>query len=131
MLEVAPSMFAEAGGRVWLAEWAVDRELAEATAAQLGFDYEPEPPFAGRKGRTRLAVVDGLVSPDVVELLCGALGPDEKLVLCGTAVDPAATELLRTLSKGSRTRKIPASILAEYRLGRDWREAVREAEPVA
>jgi adenine-specific DNA-methyltransferase len=131
VVEVAASMFAEINGRVWLADWAVDRELAEATAAQLGFDYEPEPPFAGRKGRTRLAVVDGLVSPDVVELLTGALGPDEKLVLCGTAVDPAATEVLRELSKGSRTRKIPASILAEYRIGREWREPVRAAELVA
>jgi adenine-specific DNA-methyltransferase len=133
-LEVAASMFAEVGGRVWLAEWAVDRELAEATAAQLGFDFEPEPPFAGRKGRTRLAVVDGLVSPDVVELLVGALGPDEKLVLCGTAVDPEATERLRELSRGSRTRKIPASILAEYRLAREWRTAeapAPEPEPVA
>jgi adenine-specific DNA-methyltransferase len=127
-------MFADVGGRVWLAEWAVDRELAEATAAQLGFDFDPEPPFAGRKGRTRLAVVDGLVSPDVVELLVGALGPDEKLVLCGTAVDPDATERLRELSRGSRTRKIPASILAEYRLAREWRAAeapAPEREPVA
>jgi adenine-specific DNA-methyltransferase len=134
LLEVAASMFADVGGRVWLAEWAVDRELAEATAAQLGFDFDPEPPFAGRKGRTRLAVVDGLVSPDVVELLVGALGPDEKLVLCGTAVDPDATERLRELSRGSRTRKIPASILAEYRLAREWRAAeapAPEREPVA
>jgi adenine-specific DNA-methyltransferase len=134
VLEVAPSMFAEVGGRVWLAEWAVDRQLAEATAAQLGFDFEPEPPFAGRKGRTRLAVVDGLVSPDVVELLVGALGPDEKLVLCGTAVDPGATERLRELSRGSRTRKIPASILAEYRVAREWRVGEAPApksEPVA
>lgn len=129
VLEVAPSMFAEIGGRVWLAPWAIDRELAEATAAQLGFDYESDPPFAGRKGRTRLAVVDGLVSPDVVDLLVGALGPDEKLVLCGTAVDPDATERLRELSRGSRTRKIPASILAEYRLARDWRAPTRTREP--
>src|SRR5581483_3292469 len=106
VLEVAPSMFAEVQGRVWLADWATDRALAEATAAQLGYEYEPDPPFAGRKGRARLAVVDGLVNEDVVELLVGALPEGERLVLCGTAVDPAATELLRTLRSGSRTRKI-------------------------
>lgn len=128
VLEVAPSMFAEVGGRVWLADWAVDRELAEATAAQLGYAYEPDPPFAGRKGRTRLAVVDGLVNGDVVELLVGALAPDEKIVVCGTAVDPEATQLLRTLRRGSRTRKIPASILAEYRIAQDWRS---EPAPIA
>jgi adenine-specific DNA-methyltransferase len=130
VLEVRPSMFAEVDGRVWLADWAVDRELAEATAAQLGYDYEPDPPFAGRKGRTRLAVVDGLVNGDVVELLVGALAPDERIVLCGTAVDPDATQLLRTLRKGSRTRKIPASILAEYRIAQDWRpEPAPSPEP--
>ncbi|MDQ3380338.1 MAG: site-specific DNA-methyltransferase [Actinomycetota bacterium] len=123
LLEVAPSMFAEVDGRVWLAPWAVDRELAEATAAQLGYDFEPDPPFAGRKGRTRLAVVDGLVNGDVVELLVGALQPEEKIVVCGTAIDPEASVLLKTLRSGSRTRKIPASILAEYRIARDWRPA--------
>lgn len=128
VLEVAPSMFAEVNGRVWLAEWAVDPALAEATAAQLGYDYEPDPPFAGRKGRSRLAVVDGLVNEGVVELLLGAAAPDEKLVVCGTAIDPDATALLKTLRSGSRTRKIPASILAEYRIGREWRPA-RSAEP--
>ena len=121
VLEVGPSMFAEAGGRVWLAEWAADGSLGEATAAQLGFGYEPEPPFAGRKGRTRLAVVDGLVNPDVARLLVGALAPEEKLVLCGTAIDPDVTQALRELRPGSRARKIPASILAEYRIGLEWR----------
>jgi len=121
VLEVGPSMFAESGGRVWLADWAANGSLGEATAAQLGFAHEPDPPLAGRKGRTRLAVVDGLVNPDVVRLLVGALAPEERLVLCGTAVDPEATATLRELRPGSRARKIPASILAEYRIAKDWR----------
>ena len=121
VLEVGPSMFAESGGRVWLADWAANGSLGEATAAQLGFAYEPDAPFAGRKGRSRLAVVDGLVNPDVARLLVGALAPEEKLVLCGTAVDPEVTPALRELRPGSRARKIPASILAEYRIAREWR----------
>jgi adenine-specific DNA-methyltransferase len=132
-LEVGPSMFAEVGGRVWLADWANDRDLAEATAAQLGYEYEPDAPFAGRKGRTRLAVVDGLVNGDVIELLVSALPPDERLVVCGTAIDPEAPERLRELRSGSRTRKIPASILAEYRIAQDVRNvpaAPETAEPV-
>jgi hypothetical protein len=36
-MEVGPSMFAESGGRVWLADWAANGSLGEATAAQLGF----------------------------------------------------------------------------------------------
>jgi adenine-specific DNA-methyltransferase len=120
-MEVGPSTFAESGGRVWLADWAANGSLGEATAAQLGFAYEPDAPFAGRKGRSRLAVVDGLVNPDVARLLVGALAPEEKLVLCGTAVDPEVTPALRELRPGSRGRKIPASILAEYRIAREWR----------
>ena len=75
----------------------------------------------GPQGRTRLAVVDGLVNPDVARLLVGALAPEEKLVLCGTAIDPDVTQALRELRPGSRARKIPASILAEYRIGLEWR----------
>jgi adenine-specific DNA-methyltransferase len=118
ILDVAPSMFAADGGVVVLADWATNGKLAEATAAQLGFEFESDPPFAGRKGRTRLAVIDGLISADVVVLIAGALGEDERAVVCGTAVDPAAGKVLREARAGSSVRKIPASILDEYRQAR-------------
>ncbi|MGH9198640.1 MAG: site-specific DNA-methyltransferase, partial [Acidimicrobiia bacterium] len=115
MLDVAPSMFEEDGGAVVLADWAVNSQLAEATAAQLGYEYEMDPPFCGRKGRARLAVVDGLVNEGVVELLVQALPEGERLVVCGTGIDPSAREVLRELRPGSTMRRIPASILEEYR----------------
>lgn len=115
ILDVAPSMFDEDGGTVYLAEWATNGRLAEACAAQLHYEFEPEPPFAGRRGRTRLAVVDGLVNEDAVRLLVANLADDERLVVCGTAVDPAARTLLGELRRGSSVRKIPASILQDYR----------------
>lgn len=115
VLDVAPSMFEDYDGNVVVAEWASNGKLAEATAAQLGFTYEPGSPFVGRKGKSRLAVVDGLVNPDVGRLLVDALEGDELLTLCGTAVDPATAAALRELRRGSVVRKIPASILAEYR----------------
>ena len=118
ILDVAGSMFFNSGGVVVLADWATNGKLAEATAAQLGFEFESDAPFTGRKGRTRLAVIDGLISNDVVELLAGALGEDERVVVCGTAVDPAAGKVLRQLRPGSSVRKIPASILDEYRQAR-------------
>lgn len=123
VLTVAPSMFEAAGGQVFLREWASDSRLAEATAAQLGFSYASDPPFQGKQGRTRLAVVDGLVNEDVVRLLVRALAEDELLVVCGTAVDPLAGQLLGTLRPGSRLRKIPQSILQEYRQPNRWRQA--------
>ncbi len=118
ILDVAPSMFEEAEGTVYLAEWATNGRLAEACAAQLHYEFEPEPPFAGRRGRTRLAVVDGLVNEDAVRLLVANLPDEERLVVCGTAVDPAARTVLRELRRGSSVRKIPASILQDYRQAR-------------
>lgn len=118
VLDVAPSMFAEEGGMVYLAEWATNGRLAEACAAQLHFELELDPPFAGRKGRTRLAVVDGLVNEDAVRLLLSALPEEESLTVCGTAVDPAVRKLLREVRPGSSARKIPQAILDDYRLAR-------------
>jgi adenine-specific DNA-methyltransferase len=120
VLDVAPSMFQDDEGVVVISEWASNNELAEATAAQFGYQYESDAPFAGRKGRFRLAVIDGNVSSNVVELLAGALGPSERLLVCGTSLDPDAAATLRKLSPGSEARKVPASILVDYRLAHRW-----------
>jgi len=114
VLDVHPSMFVEDQGTVVLADWATDTALAEATAAQMGYEFALEPPFCGRLGRSRLAVIDGLVNEDVVALLVRALAADERLLICGTAIDPVARDRLTELSRGSRIRKIPASILSGY-----------------
>jgi adenine-specific DNA-methyltransferase len=138
MLEIAPSMFGADGGQVFLSEWATNGKLAEVTAAQLRYDYDYDPPFSGRRGRSRLAVIDGLVNEDVVRLLVTALADDERLIVCGTAIDPAARDALRALRRGSTVRKIPQSILREYRLADRARRhhpeptsATTEAEPMA
>ncbi len=118
VLEVAPSMFDADGGMVFLANWMTNGTLAEATAAQLGFAYEEDAPFAGRKGRTRLAVVDGVVNESVVRILVSALPEGEKVVICGTGIDTDARPVLRDLRPGSTLRKIPSALLEEYRSAR-------------
>jgi len=118
VLDVAPSMFAEDGDVVFLADWATDGALSEATAAQLHYTYERAHPFCGRRGHSRLAVIDGIVNEAVARLLIRVLPDDETLVACGTAVDPAARALVRALRPGSTIRKIPWSILQEYRQAR-------------
>jgi len=127
VLDVRPSMFEDDEGQVVLADWATNGMLAEATAAQLGFAYEPDPPLSGRKGRTRLAVIDGHVSGAVVGLLVDALDEGELLTVCGTSVDPQAVDELRTLRPSSRVRKIPDSLLAEYQETHRWRPRSVEA----
>lgn len=132
-LDVAPSMFSEETGQVFLSGWATNGRLAEATAAQLHFAYELDPPFSGKRGRSRLAVLDGLVNEAVVKVLVDALPEDERLVVCGTAIDPATRQVLRQLRPGSTIRKIPQSILREYRRASEWtpRSAEPTSQPVA
>jgi adenine-specific DNA-methyltransferase len=108
VLDVGPSMFESIDGRVYLAEWATDNALAEALAAQLGYDYIVDAPFCGTKGKTRLAVVDGLVNEGVIRLLIEALPEGQRLMACGTAIDPDARTVLKLLRPGSTMKKIPA-----------------------
>ncbi|MHB8510446.1 MAG: site-specific DNA-methyltransferase [Candidatus Dormibacteria bacterium] len=114
-LEIAQSMFEETEAGIFLATWAVNGSLAQATAAQLGYTYAEEAPFCGRRGRSRLAVIDGLITSDVARLLANQADETDRIVLCGTAVADDAEAAMRELSPGSSVRKIPASILADYR----------------
>lgn len=114
-VQIGPSMFDEIGDRIVMADWAINGQLARATAAQLGFEYEEVPPFCGKKGKQRLAVVDGMVNTDVIEILVQHLLDDETLVLCGTAVDLKARSVLRKLRPGSTIRKIPSGLLSGFR----------------
>ena len=121
VLDVGSSMFEDDEGQVVLADWATNGKLAEATAAQLGFAHELDPPLSGRKGRSRLAVVDGHISCAVARLLVEQLDDGELLTVCGTSIDPQAVNELRALRPGSRVRKIPDSLLAEYQESHRWR----------
>lgn len=112
-LRVGPSMFdldAETGD-VFLAEWATNGAFSDAVAAQLGFDRADEPPFCGVKGRTRLAVLDGVVGPVEVEFLVASLGDRERVVVVGQAFTEDAEARLRELSPGSRVRHAPFDLL--------------------
>ena len=130
-VEVGPSMFETVDGSVVMAGWAVGGELAEAVAAQLGFEFVPEGPLAGRKGRKRLAVVDGMVTAPVVEHLVGLIGDDETLLVVGRALAPGVEDRVRELRSGSRARKIPRDLATVGRLpSRLVRLKPRKAEGV-
>jgi adenine-specific DNA-methyltransferase len=131
LLDVAPSMFEAEDGLVFLADWMTNGKLSEATAAQLGFQYDADPPFSGRKGRTRLAVVDGVVNESVVRLLVSALPEGERVVVCGTGIDTDARPVLRELRAGSTLRKIPAALLDEYRSTRQLQLILDAGEALA
>ena len=115
-VEVGPSMFETVDGSVVMAEWAVGGELAEAVAAQLGFEFVPDGPLAGRKGRKRLAVVDGMVTEAVAEHLVGLIGEKETLLVVARSLEPGVEDLVRELRSGSRARKIPRDLARVGRL---------------
>ncbi|MGB3305505.1 MAG: site-specific DNA-methyltransferase [Thermomicrobiales bacterium] len=123
VLEVGPSMYDTHAGRIVLSEWATNGQLAEAVAAQYGYQHENAPPFAGRKGRVRLAVIDGLVNTDVVRLLLPLLEDHEVLHVCGTALDDRAMATLEADRPGSWAERIPDGTLASY--GRTQRRRKR------
>jgi hypothetical protein len=115
VLDVGPTMFDEVDGQVFLAGWAAGDRLAEAVAAQYNFEFEIDSPFAGRRGKQRLAVIDGLVNDPVINFLLDWLPEDELLVVFGTGVDPYTQDRLAELHRGSTLQKIPEAILSSYR----------------
>jgi adenine-specific DNA-methyltransferase len=113
-LQVAPSMYEYAAGRVLLAPWVVEASFCEAACAQMpGFamDLAPEPPFVGRKGRQRLAVIDGLVTESSVQAIVDRLEEDERVVIIGKSYLREASQLLASISPGSRIKKAPHDLL--------------------
>ncbi|MDG4793697.1 site-specific DNA-methyltransferase [Micromonospora sp. WMMD1082] len=111
IVQVGPSMYEFGEGRVFLSEWATNGRFAEAVCAQLGFAVEDAPPFAGRKGRTRLAVVDGVADEGVIAGLVSRLADGERMVLVAKAVTEDAAEALVKLSPGSKLKKAPRDVL--------------------
>ena len=110
LLDVAPSVYEVSGASILLADNVTAGELAESVAAQLGFTYELDGAFCGRKNKMRLAVIDGVLSDDIVRLLVGALADGERVTVVATAAEAGAEDLLRSLSPGSRARKVPRDL---------------------
>lgn len=108
---VAPSMYEVTAYGVMLAEWATNGRFARAVAGQLGFDWAPEGQFAGRRGRMRLAVFDGVVGAEEVRHTVSALADKERVTVVAQAILPGAEEALGELSKGSRIVKAPRDLL--------------------
>ena len=93
---------------------ATNGAFARAVAAQLDFDFDEfTRPFCGRRGRMRLAVLDGAVGPEEVRSITAALSENERATIVAKVVLPGAEEMLASLSKGSRIRKAPRDVLAD------------------
>lgn len=88
-----------------------DRVLSRSVAAQLGYRLDPSrPPFVATLGRSRLAVIRGVVDEVVIGDLLGALDDDETAIVAGTLFMSDAASVLRTYRKGSRILRLPSGL---------------------
>lgn len=98
-------------GTVALAAEGVSHEkLSRAVAAQLGFLPVEHDLFVGAKGRSRLAVVNGVVDAVAIHDIVSALAEGETAVVAALAATDTAEATLRELSRGSRLLKLPIDL---------------------
>lgn len=114
-LVVGPSMFEEVEGMVLLADWATNGALAKAMCAQLSVRHRPDGIFAGRNGRTRLVIIDGMVGAATIDTVVDQLTEGENVEIWATQVDDSAAERLADLRQKSRLQRIPDAVLDSYR----------------
>lgn len=108
--ELAPSMYEvdDDTGATYLSEAATNGAWSRAVAGQLQYRLlESDPIFCAWKGRTKLAVIDGVADEEVVTTVVEHLGDGERAFIVAKAIIPGAAELLSKLSKGSKLRKAP------------------------
>ena len=109
-VRVSPSMFEDYNGAVVLADWATNGALAQAVAAQLGYEGGAAGPFAGAKGRSRLAVIDGMLTTGVADFLLAQLDDGQTLMAVAQTLEPGIEDRIRSKRPGSRARKVPRDL---------------------
>lgn len=118
-LDIGPTMYdVMDNDLVLLADWATNGRFSRAVAGQLGFEFEDAPPFCGRRGRMRLAVIDGPVGPEEVRDLASRVGDNERVTVVAKVILPDTEETLAKLAPGSRVLKAPRDLVANRRQAR-------------
>jgi adenine-specific DNA-methyltransferase len=113
-LRIAPSSWEvvddSAGNDVFQADATDNDVLTRAVTAQLGYLPVGHPVFNGAKGRSRLAVVPGVVDAVAVGDIVSALGDGETVLVAALSHTEDASATLRELSRGSRIIRIPGDL---------------------
>lgn len=111
-LPVVDSILEQRDGLVLLSERATNGAFALAVCPQIGFTVEPDPPFVGRRGRQRLAVLDGVADTETIHAVVSRLGDGEVAVVVAKAATRDAEAALARLSPGSRLWNAPRDLLS-------------------
>lgn len=111
---MSPSMYEVIDGDIYLTEVATNGAFSKAITGQLRYRHTPnDPTFCGIKGRSRLAVIDGVADENVIRSVLQNLGDGQKALVVAKIILPAAAELLHQLSPGSRIRRAPDDLFAK------------------
>jgi adenine-specific DNA-methyltransferase len=113
ILNIGDSIYEEIDGHLFISERITNGAFAMAVCPQLGFSAASDPPFVGRKGKSRLAVLDGVADVETVRAVVARLNVGESVVVVAKAVTREAEKLLTQLSSGSRLEKVPSGLLGQ------------------
>lgn len=122
---IAPTAYTETPFGVMLDDWVLSPDGNEATegdtfarlmAGQLGFFYEPDGPFCGRRGRMRLVANAGQVGIEEAAVALSALDASERVTIVATVLLDGVEEFVRENSRGSRVMKAPRDVLRPRRI---------------
>lgn len=145
-MDIAPSLYevlgathvegvgevgADGPGLVLLGDGVEESTFARAMAAQLGFFYDPQPPFAGRQGAMRLATSVAPVGAEEAVAIIGELGDGERVTLVATALLDGVEDLVASSSRGSVVLKAPRDVLTDATRRRTARLAAASRAQVA
>jgi adenine-specific DNA-methyltransferase len=116
VIEIQDSHYALTPLGVMLSENAQGPTFARAVAGQLGFDWESSNgSLCGKRGRMRLAVLDGAVGVEEARQIVSELGNMERVTIVARVLLPGTEEWLAENSRGSICLKAPNDLLRERR----------------
>lgn len=116
VVKIAESFYAQTPFGVLLTDDARGPRFAMAVAGQFGFEWRPdEDGFVGRRGRMKLAVLDGQAGLEETKRLVSLLSADERVTIVSTTVSEGVHEWLEKNSPGSHAWKAPTEVLRERR----------------
>ena len=116
-VSIAPTAYTETQFGVMLDDWATEGDgFARLMAGQLGFFFEPDGPFCGRRGRMRIVAIPGQVGIEEAAVALSALDANERVTIVATVLLDGVEEFVRENSRGSRVMKAPRDVLRPRRI---------------
>jgi adenine-specific DNA-methyltransferase len=112
---VLPSAYNVTELGVLLEDWVL-ADFARLIASQLGFDYQLDPPFCGRRGRMRLACFPDSAGVEEAASALSALTPEERVTIVSPVLLDGIENYVRENSRGSRVMKAPRDVLLQRRV---------------